>query len=136
MSLIKLARNIKPGEYAQKHPVADVLDTAATGGALALSLSNIYHLKNNNLKPHIGLVAIPAGLMLPGYIHRKYYEHKMSKEAEYTSPSIKPSHKGRLHKALGIPEGEPIPHDRLMAAKNSDNPAVRRMANFAINFHH
>jgi hypothetical protein len=58
------------------------------------------------------------------------------KLAAYVPPHIKPSHKGMLHRALGIPEGEPIPHDRLMEAKNSNDPHIRRMANFAINFHH
>lgn len=58
------------------------------------------------------------------------------KLATYTPPEIKPSHKGRLHKALGIPEGEPIPKARLLEAKNSPDSKVRRMANFAINFHH
>ena len=49
-----------------------------------------------------------------------------------TSPSIKPSHKGRLHEALGIPEGEPIPVSKLEEAKNSQNPHMRQMANYAL----
>ena len=39
--------------------------------------------------------------------------------------------KGGLHRALGIPEGETIPADRLEAAKNSKNSHVAHMANFA-----
>ena len=39
--------------------------------------------------------------------------------------------KGGLHRALGVPEGEKIPEDKLQAARNSDNPHVARMANFA-----
>lgn len=39
--------------------------------------------------------------------------------------------KGGLHRALGIKEGEPIPADKLAAAKNSQNSHVRHMANFA-----
>lgn len=39
--------------------------------------------------------------------------------------------KGGLHRALGISESEPIPADRLEAARNSKNPHVARMANFA-----
>jgi hypothetical protein len=46
-------------------------------------------------------------------------------------PMIQPSHKGRLHKALGVPEGEPIPAATLEQAENSKNPHVRQMANFA-----
>ena len=44
---------------------------------------------------------------------------------------IKPSHKGRLHRALGVPEGKDIPVSKIDAAKNSKNPAVRKEADFA-----
>ena len=47
--------------------------------------------------------------------------------------------KGGLHRALGVPEGQPIPADKLEAAKNSKNSHVRHMANFAATmkgFHH
>jgi hypothetical protein len=46
---------------------------------------------------------------------------------------IKASHEGLLHTNLGVPQGEPIPADKLAAAKNSSSPAIRRRANFAIN---
>ena len=36
--------------------------------------------------------------------------------------------KGKLHRELGIPEGEKIPEGRLAAAARSDNPEVRRDA--------
>lgn len=39
--------------------------------------------------------------------------------------------KGGLHRALGVPEGKPIPADKLAAAKKSDNPHIAKMANFA-----
>ncbi len=39
--------------------------------------------------------------------------------------------RGGLHKALGIPEDENIPADRLEKAKNSSNSHVAHMANFA-----
>ncbi len=39
--------------------------------------------------------------------------------------------KGGLHRALGIPEGEKIPAEKIEAAKNSKNSHVARMANFA-----
>ena len=39
--------------------------------------------------------------------------------------------KGGLHRALGVPEGQPIPAAKLEAAKNSKNEHVRHMANFA-----
>lgn len=46
---------------------------------------------------------------------------------------IKPSHKGLLHKMLGIPEGKPIPKSRLEAAAHSSNPTERKRAQFALN---
>lgn len=49
---------------------------------------------------------------------------------------IKPSHKGLLHRDLGIPEGQTIPMDRIKAAEHSPDPAVRKRAQFADNFHH
>ncbi len=46
---------------------------------------------------------------------------------------IKPSHKGRLHENLGIPQGQPIPLSSLAKAKKSKSPAVRKQATFAEN---
>ena len=39
--------------------------------------------------------------------------------------------KGGLHRALHVPEGEKIPHEKLMAARHSDNSHIAHMANFA-----
>jgi hypothetical protein len=47
--------------------------------------------------------------------------------------------KGRLHRALGVPEDQPIPKEKLEAAKNSKDESIRHMANFASTlegFHH
>jgi hypothetical protein len=47
--------------------------------------------------------------------------------------------KGGLHRALGIPEDEKIPAERIEKAKNSSNSHVAHMANFAATmggFHH
>jgi hypothetical protein len=49
---------------------------------------------------------------------------------------IKPSHKGQLHKDLGVKQGEHIPLESLEAAKNSDDPKERKRATFAINARH
>lgn len=49
------------------------------------------------------------------------------------SINIKPSHKGLLHKKLGVPQGQPIPASKVAAAKNSSNPATRKQATFAQN---
>ncbi len=45
---------------------------------------------------------------------------------------IQPSHKGRLHKALGIPAGEPISRAKEEAAARSKDPHLRAMARFAL----
>ena len=39
--------------------------------------------------------------------------------------------KGGLHRALGVPEDQDIPQERVEAAKHSDNEHVAHMANFA-----
>jgi hypothetical protein len=47
--------------------------------------------------------------------------------------------KGGLHRALGVPENEPIPKEKMAAAKNSKDEHVRHMAAFAETlegFHH
>lgn len=44
--------------------------------------------------------------------------------------------KGGLHRALKVPEGTPIPKDKLAAAKNSQSEHVRHMANFASTMSH
>lgn len=46
---------------------------------------------------------------------------------------IKPSHEGRLHEALGVSRGKNIPSDKLQSALHSDDPHIRKMANFARN---
>lgn len=49
------------------------------------------------------------------------------------SIEIQPSHEGRLHRRLGIPEGETIPLSTLLEHKNSSDLSLREMVNFAIN---
>lgn len=39
--------------------------------------------------------------------------------------------KGGLHRALGVPEDQDIPQEKVEAAKHSDNEHVAHMANFA-----
>ena len=50
--------------------------------------------------------------------------------------NIKPSHKGLLHKDLGVASGKKIPASKLAAAKNSNSAAVRKRAVFAENAKH
>jgi len=40
-------------------------------------------------------------------------------------------HKGKLHRALGLPEDKPIPKARLHAALKSKDPEIRAMARSA-----
>lgn len=46
---------------------------------------------------------------------------------------IKPSHKGLLHKQLGVAKDQPISLAQLQAAKQSQSEAERKRAQFAIN---
>lgn len=39
--------------------------------------------------------------------------------------------KGALHRALKVPEDQPIPADKMQEAAHSNSPHMRRMANFA-----
>ena len=46
---------------------------------------------------------------------------------------IKPSHKGLLHKELGVKQGEKIPEKKLEAAKKDASPAETKRITFAEN---
>lgn len=47
---------------------------------------------------------------------------------------IKPSHRGLLHKDLGIPQDQKIPQEALAQALRSKSAAIRKRAQFAVNF--
>jgi hypothetical protein len=53
----------------------------------------------------------------------------MASKRKWIKGAIK--HPGALHRALGVPEGEKIPADKMAAARNSRNPRVRKMAALA-----
>ena len=47
--------------------------------------------------------------------------------------------KGKLHRNLGVPEGEKIPAEKLAAAKHSKNPTIKReaaLAHILMGMHH
>jgi hypothetical protein len=46
---------------------------------------------------------------------------------------IKPSHRGLLHKKLGVPTGEKIPAKKLAAASKNASPATQKQITFAKN---
>lgn len=56
------------------------------------------------------------------------------RESSYSNGgiTIKESHKGLLHKSLGVPAGKKIPASKL-TIKSSDSPAVKKRKQFAIN---
>lgn len=64
------------------------------------------------------------------------YEFGGSSVTEYPMANsgihIKKSHKGLLHKNLGVPQGEKIPASKL-SIKATDSPAVKKRKQFAIN---
>ncbi len=39
--------------------------------------------------------------------------------------------KGKLHRELGVPEGEKIPAKKLKKAEHSKSPTIRKQANLA-----
>ncbi len=52
----------------------------------------------------------------------------------WAKQAFKPSHKGRLHRALGVPEGEKIPAAKMRAAlAGKHGSAARKMAQAAHN---
>ncbi len=56
--------------------------------------------------------------------------------ANWIAGAVPASHKGMLHRALHVPEGEKIPAAKLEAARHSKNAHVRHMASFAHNIRH
>lgn len=46
---------------------------------------------------------------------------------------IKPSHKGMLHKALGVPSGNKIPLSKIENAIKNGSPTLKKQAVFAKN---
>jgi hypothetical protein len=41
------------------------------------------------------------------------------------------AHPGRLHRALGVKEGEKIPESKMASAKSSKDPHMRKMVSLA-----
>jgi hypothetical protein len=54
---------------------------------------------------------------------------KKKKPRNFIKGAIK--HPGALHRALGVPQGQTIPPAKVAAAAASDNPDLRRKAQFA-----
>lgn len=52
----------------------------------------------------------------------------------YKSPMIRKSQRGSLHRALGVAQGRKIPKSTLRRVAKTGSPAMRKKAQFALNF--
>jgi len=68
-----------------------------------------------------------------GKVHGAMPKQRLDKRARGGNINIKPSHKGLLHKDLGVKSGEKIPEAKLKKAEHSSNSAVKKRAVFAEN---
>lgn len=79
----------------------------------------------------------PARKKKGGKVQGEKPKERLDKRARGGSGiHIKPSHKGMLHRDLGVKQGKPIPEAKLKKAEHSSNPAVKKRAVFAENAKH
>jgi hypothetical protein len=52
-------------------------------------------------------------------------------DKKWIKKAIPKSHKGALHKALGVPKGKKIPEAKLEKAEHSRSPKMRKRASLA-----
>lgn len=71
-----------------------------------------------------------------GKVDGKKTKARVDKRARGGGIHIKPSHKGLLHKDLGVKSGSKIPEAKLKKAEHSKDPAVKKRAVFAENAKH
>jgi hypothetical protein len=45
-------------------------------------------------------------------------------------------HPGALHRSLGVPQGDKIPHSKIVKAAHSDNPTLAKRARLAETLSH
>ena len=60
-------------------------------------------------------------------------ESKVAESEKWIQKAVNPAHKGNLHKALHVAQGETIPKSKINKATHSKNPKLRHMAQFAKN---
>lgn len=60
-----------------------------------------------------------------------YEHHRKTKRVDLGKAGSWTSHPGRLHRELGVPEGEKLGAARIDAALSSSNPQTRRDARAA-----
>jgi hypothetical protein len=61
------------------------------------------------------------------------HESKVAESEKWIQKAVNPEHKGDLHKALHVAQGEKIPKAKIEKATHSKNPKLRHMAQFAKN---
>ena len=61
------------------------------------------------------------------------HESKVAESEKWIQKAVDPKHKGNLHKALHVAQGEKIPKAKIEKATHSKNPKLRHMAQFAKN---
>jgi hypothetical protein len=61
------------------------------------------------------------------------HESKVAESEKWIQKAVDPAHKGNLHKALHVAQGEKIPKAKIEKATHSKNPKLRHMAQFAKN---
>jgi hypothetical protein len=111
----QMATAVSKGIMAQKHPTFDATDRTPavpsmhTGGVVPKD--GVYNLQG-------GEKVIPK-------------DKPVAKKNVSLYRAMHQLRKGGLHKALGIPQDETIPAEKLESARNSDNSHVAHMANFA-----
>jgi len=87
-----------------------------------------FHPEDWNLLPP------PERLRYCSVTNRQALPHSRPTAMAFPKPiHIKAQNKGKLHRALGVPEGEKIPASKIAAAKKSPSPAIRKEATFAQN---
>jgi hypothetical protein len=64
------------------------------------------------------------------------HESKVAESEKWIQKAVNPAHKGGLHKALHVAQGEKIPKAKIEKATHSKNPKLRHMAQFAKNVAH
>jgi len=96
-------------------------------------------------RPPVGAAGIPGykkggivkktGIAL---VHKgeRVLTKKQNKRFSKANPAVKASHRGRLHKALGVPEGQNIPIGKIHAAMQSKNAHLRKQAAYAETMSH
>jgi len=60
-------------------------------------------------------------------------ESRVAESEKWIQKAVNPAHKGDLHKALHVAQGEKIPKAKIDKATHSKNPKLRHMAQFAKN---